>query len=118
MKVFWAVLAYSVLLALCQVLFKIGMNQFGKVTAERGKLFVLALLSNPYMLAGIVIGIIAILYWFVLLSWFDISIIYPLTFLSLIIIDLLSWGVLKEKITLNMAIGTLIISAGTYILLK
>jgi len=47
-----------------------------------------------------------------LLQHFDLSYLYPFQGLSIIMISLLAAIVLKEKLTLQLAIGALLISAG------
>jgi len=47
-----------------------------------------------------------------LLQHFDLSYLYPFQGLSIIMITLLAAIVLKEKLTLQLAIGALLISAG------
>jgi drug/metabolite transporter (DMT)-like permease len=47
-----------------------------------------------------------------LLRRFDLSYLYPFQGLSVIIISLLAAAVLKEKLTLQLTIGALLISAG------
>jgi uncharacterized membrane protein len=47
-----------------------------------------------------------------LLQRFDLSYLYPFQGLSIILITLMAAVVLKEKLTLRLTIGTLLISAG------
>jgi len=62
--------------------------------------------------AGIFLMAISFFLTLGLLQHFDLSYLYPFQGLSIIIISLLAAIVLKEKLTLQLTIGALLISAG------
>jgi drug/metabolite transporter (DMT)-like permease len=76
------------------------------------------LLLNKYMLGGIAIYIISTFYWFSILKKFDLTKVYPLQSISYIIVLFLGYIVLKEPITKNTVIGTLVIVIGVFIITK
>ena len=109
---------YSALLAANQLILKAGMNQVGKITPERYKSFFGLALSNYYVLLGLATGFVVVVFWLIILSWFDLNLVYPLATLSLVMVWLFSLFFLKEKITVTSTIGTFIIILGVYILLR
>jgi uncharacterized membrane protein len=62
--------------------------------------------------AGILLMTISFFLNLGLLQRFDLSYLYPFQGLSVIIITLMAAVILKEKLTLRLAIGTLLITAG------
>ena len=62
--------------------------------------------------AGIVLMTISFFLNLGLLQRFDLSYLYPFQGLSVIIIALMAAVILKEKLTLRLTIGTLLITAG------
>jgi drug/metabolite transporter (DMT)-like permease len=70
------------------------------------------------MLGGIIIYIISTFYWFSILKKFDLTKVYPLQSISYIIVLMLGYIVLKEPITKNTVIGTIVIVVGVFIITK
>jgi drug/metabolite transporter (DMT)-like permease len=70
------------------------------------------------MLGGIIIYIISTFYWFSILKKFDLTKVYPLQSISYIIVLILGYIVLKEPITKNTVIGTIVIVIGVFIITK
>jgi len=62
--------------------------------------------------AGIATKAVEFFLWNGLLSQFDLSYLYPFDGLNRIVLVLAAWIFLKEKMTLNLWVGVLLISAG------
>jgi len=73
-------------------------------------------MRNSYFLSRVAIGVVLMTVSFFLtlglLQRFDLSYLYPFQGLSVIIISLMAAVMLKEKLTLQLTIGALLISAG------
>ena len=111
----------SVLLALLtafsmacgQILFKLGAgNWTGNSLAEWFWSFIL----NPFLMTAIFLYAFTIVVWIFVLRTLPLSIAYPLTALSYVIVPLLSFFIAHEKITLQTAIGSLIIIVGVIVI--
>ena len=111
----------SVLLALLtaffmacgQMLFKFGAeNWSGNSIAE----WFWSFLSNPFLMAAIFLYSLTIVIWIFVLRTLPLSIAYPLTALSYVIVPVLSYFFIHEKITLQTAIGGLFIILGIIVI--
>ncbi len=88
-----------------QLLLKQGM-ELTTGTNLRARRFV------PFITGGIVLMTISFFLTLGLLQRFDLSYLYPFQGLSVIIIAITAAMTLREKLTLQLAIGALLISAG------
>lgn len=70
------------------------------------------------MLGGIAVYIISTFYWFSILKRFDLTKVYPLQSMSYIVVLILGHLILKEPLTKNVVIGTMIIVAGVFIITR
>jgi uncharacterized membrane protein len=64
------------------------------------------------VIAGIILMTVSFFLTLGLLQRFDLSYLYPFQGLSVIIITVMAAVILKEKVTLQLTIGTLLIAAG------
>jgi drug/metabolite transporter (DMT)-like permease len=104
----------SILLSLGQTLWKIGLKQESMSTIKQ----LIHLLLNKYILGGIAIYFISTLYWFSILKKFDLTKVYPLQSMSYIFVLILGYLIVKEPITKNTIIGTVVIVLGVFIITK
>jgi len=104
----------SLLLATGQILWKTGLKESSMGSISE----LIKLLLNKYMLGGICIYIGSTFYWFSILKKFDVTKVYPLQSMSYIIVLILGYVILKEPITKNTIIGTLIIVIGVFVITK
>lgn len=95
-----------------QILWKIGLKDASMASVRD----ILALLFNKYIVLGLAIYVIATFYWFYIIKTNDLSKVYPMQSMSYIISLFLSYFLLKENITLNSVIGTLVILVGVFII--
>jgi len=76
-----------------------------------------ALLKNPYFLLGTGLMAASFFLWLVILSWFKLSLVFPLTALTYIFVALLSYLMLGEKLLLQNYAGIMLIALGIFFLL-
>jgi drug/metabolite transporter (DMT)-like permease len=104
-----------------QILLKLGMNRLAGVSAhDPRELFTLIItaLKNPYLMIGAALLASSFFLWLVILSWFKLSLVFPLTALTYVFVAVLSYFVLGERLLLwqNYA-GIVILAAGVFFLL-
>ena len=106
-----------ILAAVGQVSWKLGMNTIGDLTNY--DLATLSnMISNPYILFGLVMYGLGTIFWLIALSKKDLSFVYPFISLTYILVLVLSSLVLKESIGVNKVVGTLAIIIGLIIISK
>ncbi len=116
---FW-ILIYSLMLAVSQVLLKLGINQIGAFSAHGTKQLVdlaLSLALNGYVISGVILMASSFFLWITILSWFKLSLALPLTSLGFVFVAILSYFMLDEKLFLHNYLGIALIAAGTFLLL-
>lgn len=102
------------MLATGQLLWKTGLKE----TSMGSLNDIIHLLLNKYMLGGIAIYITSTFYWFSILKKFDVTKVYPLQSMSYILVLILGYTILKEPVSKNTIIGTIIIVIGVFIITK
>ncbi|MEI7905317.1 MAG: EamA family transporter [Candidatus Firestonebacteria bacterium] len=113
MKTVLLSLASVFLLALGQVLWKIGTNQVG-VELSLNNFFpaLFKLLTNFWFLLGSVISLASSILWIVALSTAPLNEVFPYFALSYVFVFILSWLLLHEEINTLKLTGMLIICLG------
>ncbi|MBU0671804.1 MAG: hypothetical protein KJ732_02115 [Candidatus Margulisbacteria bacterium] len=119
-KLFIWVVIYTSILAFSQIILKIGLVKVGSFNIKESKdLFSLglALLSNPYVLLGTALMASSYFLWLAILSWFKLSVAFPMTALGFIFVALFSYFMLGEKLLLHNYLGIALIAVGIFLLL-
>lgn len=102
-----------------QILEKKGMTQVGKIEGF-GQLLkpetLLKILSNPYVIAGIMCSALGLVLWLVVLSSQNVSYIYPFGAISYIALALMASIVLGETISPTHWLGIATIVIGAFLL--
>jgi drug/metabolite transporter (DMT)-like permease len=80
-------------------------------------LLALAILKNPYILIGTTLMASSFFLWLFILSWFKLSLVFPLTALTYIFVALLSYYLLGEKLFLQNYVGIFFMAIGVFFLL-
>ncbi len=114
------ILFYTSVLALSQVLLKLGLNQIGGFSIKDQKeIFALAssLLRNFYVMSGMVLMASSFFLWITILSWFKLSLAFPLTSLAYVIVAALSYLMLNERLFPHNYLGIGLIACGIFLLL-
>lgn len=112
----WAIALLSIALsAIAQLLMKTGMMGLRASDMSTVPLLV-ATATNPYIVGGFAAYGIGAILWLKVLSRADLSLAYPLVSLGFILVALLSWLVLGERITTGRIAGMALIIAGVLVM--
>jgi drug/metabolite transporter (DMT)-like permease len=111
---------YSLVMSISQLLLKFGTNQTGKLNVTSlwdifpllAKVFL-----NPYILIGSIMLSSAFVFWLVILSFFNLGVVFPLTALMYIFVAWMSYFMLGESMGLINYLGMLFIAVGVFFLL-
>ena len=103
--------------AIGQILLKEGMIQVGVVTLSAGQLLevVRQIITNPFVIVGLMLYAAGALFWLAALSRVDLSYAYPFVSLSYIFMLIASWQIFDETITPLRLVGTVIIAVGVFL---
>jgi uncharacterized membrane protein len=107
-------------MALGQIFLKMGMSRMAGFSLHNIKdvlLLLLAIIKSPYFLLGTGLMAASYLLWLMILSWFKLSLVFPLTALTYIFVVLLSYFMLGEKLLLQNYAGIAFIALGIFLLL-
>jgi len=92
-----------------QLLFKLGADRWrGDSLVQLAGSF----LSSPHLMGAVFLYAITILVWIYVLKTLPLSIAYPLTALSYILVPVFSLVILGEKVSINTMVGSGLIIAG------
>lgn len=113
-----------VIIALCvilgvlgQIFMKRGMNAVGKISITN--IFsreIFSIVFERFVFIGITLYLLASLFWLVVLSRAEVSYAYPLIGTGYILTAILGWILFKENLTALRLLGTILISAGVYLI--
>jgi len=96
-------------LATGQVLFKLGAVE---LTGESVSELVYSFISNVYLIAVVFLYGLTIISWLWILKKTPLSVAYPMTAASYIVVPVLCHYILGERISLNMMVGFALIFLG------
>ncbi|MBI5399247.1 hypothetical protein HZB07_01330 [Candidatus Saganbacteria bacterium] len=119
-NIFFWVFIYSLTIAFSQILLKIGLTKMAVFSANNfNELFLVgwSVLRNPYILFGTALMGGSYFLWLAILSWFNLSLAYPLTAIGFIFVAVLSNIMLGETMFLYNYFGIIIIAGGIFLLL-
>ena len=103
-----------------QLLLKIGLNMVGAFKFEQAKdvlILAVAIIKNPYVVFGTLLMASSYFLWLAILSWFKLSIAFPLTAIGFIFVAILSYFMLSEKLLWYNYVGIGCIAFGIFLLL-
>lgn len=95
-----------------QTLWKIGLAEVSLGSVKE----IFLALFNKYIFSGLIIYVVATIYWFYILKTNDLTKVYPLQSMSYIISLVMGYFILHEKINANTLIGTIIILIGVSVI--
>ena len=95
-----------------QILFKLGAKSWAGDTATQ---WLWSFITNPFLIIAVFLYALTIIVWIYVLRVLPLAIAYPLTALSYIIVPVLSYLILNEKITIQTLLGSLLIITGVII---
>lgn len=116
---FW-IIVYTLMLASSQILLKVGLTRIGSLVIKEAKDIInlsLIILKNPYIIFGTALMASSYFLWLAILSWFKLSIAFPLTALAFVFVALLSYFILGERLLLYNYLGIGLIAVGIFLLL-
>jgi len=102
-----------------QLSLKQGMRKIGNFELEyffSSKVF--RLITEKFVVIGVMLYVIATLLWLVILSKAELSFAYPMLAIGYILIAIFSKILFGENVTFVRVIGILLISVGVFLLLK
>ena len=114
------ILISVLLLALGQMLWKVGTNQAGAIDFMGGNLIptTLKTITNLWFIFGCVCLLTSSVVWAVALNSVDLSLAFPFQSLAFVLIFILSAIFFKEPMTTLKIIGTILICAGVVVVAK
>lgn len=104
--------------AVGQIMLKKGMSSIGAITISFDQIFNILwrIGTNPYVMVGLVIYVVGVVFWLGALSRVDLSYAYPFASLSYLVMLLASWQLFNENITPFRLIGTLVVCLGVFLI--
>lgn len=102
----------AVAMACGQLLFKFGAERWRIDSLSQA---VLSFISNPFLVSAVLLYAVTILLWIYVLKVLPLSLAYPLTALSYVLVPLLCWAVLGEKVSSQTLLGSTLIIAGVLV---
>ena len=113
----YIILTVSVLLAVAgQVLMKKGMMVFGTFPVSQLLLKLIPMFLNPWVFIGFVCFGLSSIFWLVVLSRMELSLVYPMVSVAYVIIALASLLLFKEGISLLRWVSIAVICFGVILI--
>lgn len=111
----WLYIALSTVMSICaQLTLKFGMVRVAAAPRQRSLL--LRIILNPWVVFGLAIYGLGVLFWLVALSYLEVSFVYPFASLSYIGIIIGSHYLFKERIPPRRMTGIAVIVAGVVLI--
>jgi drug/metabolite transporter (DMT)-like permease len=107
-------LVFAVTLPIGQILFKVAANHSQAIS---GGLIAKVLLNPPLIGAFAWYGLTA-LFWFYILTRIPLSVAYPFSILGSALVPLLAWAVFGEQVSLQVALGFVVMLLGFFIIVQ
>lgn len=112
----WAVALLSISCsAVAQLLLKIGMTNLGPPNLPAGR-SLLAAATNGYVGVGFAFYALGAILWLKVLSRVELSLAYPLVSLAFVLVAVLSWLVLEERLSAVRVAGITLIVIGVVVM--
>ena len=113
----YIILAISILLAVAGQLFmKKGMMIFGQFPVSQLLVKIIPIFLNPYVFTGLVFFGLSSVFWLVVLSRLQLSLVYPMVSVAYVLVAIFSMLFFKENISLIRAAGILVIMMGVFLI--
>jgi drug/metabolite transporter (DMT)-like permease len=107
--------------AVGQFLMKAGMSQIGSI-GGLSKLFsaqmVVSIITNAYVMAGLILYAVAAFLWLGALSNLNVSFMYPLLSIGYVLAAILGLVFLKEPVTVLRWAGIIVVVIGCFMILR
>jgi len=99
-----------------QLLMKKGMIIFGTFPVSELPFKVIPMIFSPYVFLGLAIFAVSSVFWLVILSRLDLSLVYPFVSIAYIFVALFSMIFFKENVTLVRWLGIATICIGVFLI--
>lgn len=108
----------TILYPIVQILHKKGMSEIGGIGSfSKAIMMIPKLISNPYIVGGVSLSLVSLVFWLSSLSNLKVSYLYPLgAGIQNIILFLMAIYILGETATMANWIGIVVITAGIVLL--
>ena len=111
------ILGISILLAVVgQLLMKKGMMIFGSFPATQLLHKLIPMFLNPWVFFGFVSFGLSSIFWLVVLSRMELSLVYPMVSVAYVLVALASWFFFKENVSLVRGMGIAVIILGVFLI--
>jgi multidrug transporter EmrE-like cation transporter len=113
----YMILSVSILLAVIgQLLMKKGMMLFGAFPVSQLLQKIIPIFLNPYVFFGLACFGLSSVFWLVVLSRLELSLVYPMVSVAYILVAFASWFFFKENVTLVRWMGIAVIVLGVILI--
>ena len=114
----WLILTSVLLGAVGQLSMKKGMSHLGPVSLNLSTLFVnlTRMLTSPFVLLGLFLYAISAVLWLAVLSRVQLSYAYPMISIGYVLVLMLSWIFLNERLAYLRILGVLLICCGVFLI--
>ena len=113
----YLIMATSIALAIAgQLLMKRGMMAFGTFPVSQMLVNVIPMFLNPWVFIGFVCFGLSSLFWLVVLSRMELSLVYPMVSIAYVIVAIFSWYFFKENLTMMRWAGIAVIILGVVLI--
>ena len=113
----YLIMAVSISLAIAgQLLMKRGMMSFGTFPVSQLLAHLVPMFLNPWVFLGLFCFGLSSVFWLVVLSRMELSLVYPMVSVAYVIVALLSWYFFRENLTLVRWAGIAVIICGVVLI--
>ena len=99
-----------------QLLMKKGMMIFGTFSASQLLYKIIPMFLNPWVFSGFVCFGLSSIFWLVVLSRLELSLVYPMVSAAYVLVAIASWLFFKENLNLARWAGIAVIILGVYLI--
>lgn len=113
----YLIAATSILLAIAgQLLMKKGMLVFGTFQIAQLPAMIIPMFLNPFVFFGFACFGLSSIFWLVVLSRLEISLVYPMVSVAYVIVAIFSWYFFKENLSVIRWAGIMVILLGVFLI--
>ena len=113
----YLILTISILLAVIgQLMMKKGMMMFGPFPVSQLLFKLIPMFLNPYVFFGFVSFGLSSIFWLVVLSRLQLSLVYPMVSVAYVVVAIASMIFFKENVSLVRWAGIAVIIIGVYLI--
>lgn len=120
MKTMPLILLAVIINVAAQLALKAGMNRIGEFNFSWANVAPIAwqVATNPFIIAGLALYVVAVIVWLLVLSRTEVSIAYPLMSLGYILNAIAAYYIFGEDLSIIRIVGIFVIMAGVYLIAR